>query len=174
MISQQELRMRCEEIHKTAEQTKLAQAMISGKLPAKVYKQYLWQFYQITDAIERNIKFDLADMERRVKFAKDCCDCLGNQTVSTLISTNEYCIEFYNMPYSQLKSHLYVHYLGWLYGGQIIKKNLTLPTNHLEFSDSKMCIDYMRTVVLAELTEPDVNEAIRAFERTIEIYNELY
>lgn len=173
MVSQKELREQCQDLHDQAEQTKLAQALIKGNVPAKVYKQMLWQLYQIADVIERKWRFEVTDLDRRQKLALDIAMC-GQGDVGTLASTSAYCAELNNLTLDQLRGHIYVHYMGWLYGGQLLRKNLKMPVNHLEFQDVKACVDYIRGRVLVDLTDADSLAAQRAFQSIMEIYNELY
>lgn len=173
MVSQQELREQCKDLHDQAEQTRLAQALIKGNVPAKVYKQMLWQLYQIADTIERKWSFEVSDLDRRRQLALDIAHC-GLGEVSTLASTSAYCAELNNLTPDQLRGHIYVHYMGWLYGGQLLKKASKHPVNHLEFQDPKACVDYIRTRILVDLTDADSLAAQRAFQTIMEIYNELY
>jgi heme oxygenase len=173
MVSQQELREQCQDLHKQAEETKLAQALVKGSVPARVYKQMIWQLYQIADVIERKWRFEVSDLDRRQKLALDVAQCAQGD-VSTLASTSAYCAELNNLTPDQLRGHVYVHYMGWLYGGQMLKKNLKFPINHLEFQDVKSCVDYIRSRVLVDLTDADSLAAQRAFQSIMEIYNELY
>tara|TARA_R110000868_G_scaffold9620_6_gene47635 strand:- start:59536 stop:60057 length:522 start_codon:yes stop_codon:yes gene_type:complete len=173
MVSQTELREQCQDLHTQAEETKLAQALIKGSVPAKVYKQLLWQLYLIADVIERKCRFDTTDLDRRQKLVFDIAQ-MGQGEVSMLASTSAYCAELNNLTLDQLRGHIYVHYLGWLYGGQMLRKNLKFPVTHLEFQDVKACVDYIRSRVLVDLTDADSLAAQRAFQSIMEIYNELY
>ena len=74
----------------------------------------------------------------------------------------------------QYKGHIYTHYLGWLYGGQMIAKNLALPKYHLQFNNPKACVDYVRNNLLGLVFDRDADEAKLAFSYTIKIYKELY
>ena len=67
-------------------------------------------------------------------------------------------------------AHVYVHYLGNMYGGQMIGKQLPGPHAHLSFEDLKGCIAYVR----ANLADISHDEANTAFDWTMRIYDELY
>lgn len=173
MITQAELRQSCLELHTQAEQTDLAKELISGTISPVKYKQLMWQLYVIADCLESKMKFGLGDLERRQWLAQDCAHS-GDGKVSTLLSTSNYVSELWNMTQDQLRGHVYVHYMGWLYGGQLIRKNFKLPCAHLTFQNVKACVDYVRTVTLADLATADADQAQRAFQSVIEIYEELY
>lgn len=173
MVSQQELREQCQDLHNQAQATRLAQALIKGSVPAKVYKQLVWQLYQIADVIERKWRFEVSDLDRRQKLALDVALC-GVGEFMTLSSTSAYCAELNNLTLEQLRGHIYVHYMGWLLGGQTLRDNLRFSSTHLEFQDVKACLDYLRSRVLVDLTDADSLAAQRAFQSIIEIYNEIY
>ena len=87
VITQQELRQSCHELHEQAEKTPLAQALINGTITAPQYKQLMWQLYMIADALESRISLGLGDLQRRQWLAQDCAHS-GDGTVSTLLSTS--------------------------------------------------------------------------------------
>jgi heme oxygenase len=176
-ITQQELRSIIQDLHSEAETTQLSQDLISGTIDAQIYKNMCYQMYLITDAIEHKIEKIDSRIFRRHQFVQDIIECPGG-SVKICNSTREY-IEYINnmvLPdmTERLKGAIYVFYMGWLYGGQMIAKKLTLPVNHLQFDNVKSCIDYIRTVILKDLTDQDAIEARRAFAAVIAIYRELY
>lgn len=175
-ITQQDLRQACAELHKQAETTQVAQELISGTMDPLVYKNYCYQLYLIADAIER--KMDLpAGLQRRNLLVQDIAEC-PTGPVRACPSTIEYVGYLSRMfnprLHGQMKGHIYTHYLGWLYGGQMIAKKLVLPKNHLRFENPKDCVDYVRTVILGLIFDRDAEEAKKAFEYSIRIYQELH
>ena len=175
-ITQKELREACNELHTIAEKTRLAQELISGSIDPLIYKNYCFQLYLIADAIERKINLDTA-LARRVELVKDVAECPPG-SVSVCAATIEY-VGYLDQMYSPsltgwFKGHIYAHYLGWLYGGQMISKNLSLPKHHLRFDNVKGCVDLVRNEILDQLHEHDANEAKVAFSYIIKIYDELY
>lgn len=173
MITQEELRQSCRELHEQAEKTPLAQALIAGTISAAVYKQLMWQLYMIADALESRMNLGLGDLQRRHLLAQDCAHS-GDGKVSTLLTTSNYVSDLLNLRDDQLRGHVYVHYMGWLYGGQMLRKTLKLPTAHLQFQNVKACVDQIRTNILADIATADADQAQRGFQSIIEIYNELY
>ena len=175
-ITQQDLRQACAELHKQAETTQVAQELISGTMDPLVYKNYCYQLYLIADAIER--KMDLpVDLQRRHLLVQDIAECPSGP-VKACPSTIEY-VDYLSRMFNpqlhgQMNGHIYTHYLGWLYGGQMIAKKLTLPKNHLRFENPKISVDYVRTVILGLIFDRDAEEAKKAFEYSIRIYQELH
>jgi heme oxygenase len=176
-ITQQELRASVQDLHSQAEKTKLSQDLINGSIDAQIYKNMCYQMWLITDAIEGHLTRMDPQITRRHQFVQDIAECPAG-TVNVCPSTKEYVTYIREMyfPFAtgQLRGVLYTFYLGWLYGGQMIAKKLTLPKHHLEFTNVKWCVDYMRNQILVNLTDRDGDEARRAFETTIQIYRELY
>lgn len=176
-ITQKELRAAVDDLHSAAEKTRLAQALITGNIDAQIYKNMCYQMWLITDAIEGHLKRLDPQITRRHQFVRDIAECPAG-IVNVCPSTQEYITHINEMyfPFAsgQLKGVIYTFYLGWMYGGQIIAKKLSLPTHHLKFNNVKWCIDHIRSQELLYLTDKDAIEARNAFEYTIKIYNELY
>jgi len=176
IITQQELRLAVSDLHDKAETTRLAKALISGNVDPDIYKNYCYQLYLIADAIESNIQ--LAEpLRRKNALVYDIAESPSGP-VKACSSTIEY-VDYLSSQYKpelhgQFKGHIYTHYLGWLYGGQMMAKNINLPKHHLKFDNVKNCVEYVRNTVLVYLSNRDIEEARKAFEYTIKIYQELY
>ena len=176
MITQHDIRLAVKDLHDSAEQTKLAKDLMSGNIDPIVYKNYCYQLYLIADVIESNVRLP-PSLCRKLLLIDDMLE-LPSGTVKACPSTIEY-VDYLSRQYKpalqgQSKGHIYTHYLGWLYGGQMIAKNITLPTNHLKFDNVKTCVNHIRDKILVYLTDYDKIEARKAFEYTIKIYQELY
>jgi heme oxygenase len=171
-ISQLELRNLCSDNHTKAEKTTLAKALISGNIAPTVYKNLCYQSYLICDTIESLTTFEHNDLYRRRQFVQDVAECPA-ENVYICDSTKRYINYLHNIKEKSLCGHIYTHYMGWLYGGQLIAKTLDLPKNHLKFENVKAAVDYVRQHILVNLTMDDVAEANNAFSYVIEIYEEL-
>lgn len=176
-ITHQDLKSACADLHGLAEQTRLAQDLLNSTIDPLIYKNYCYQLYLIADAIEAKMNLP-ADLERRHRLVQDIARCPGT-AVNACPSTLEYTrmLKGHYNPHihGQLNGHIYTHYLGWLYGGQMIAKKLAfLPKSHLEFQNPKECVDYVRKTILCMVWDRDAVEARKAFEYSIRIYNELY
>lgn len=171
-VNQQELRLLCLDNHTKAEKTPLAEAMISGSIEPLVYKNLCYQLYLICDAIESLTSFEHTDLYRRHLFVQDIAECPADN-MYICNSTKRYINYLQSINKELLRGHIYTHYMGWLYGGQLIAKTLHLPKNHLKFENVKAAVDYVRQHILINLTMHDVAEANKAFSYIIEIYEEL-
>jgi hypothetical protein len=175
-ITQKDLRDACTELHTHAEKTRLAQELIAGTIDPMVYKNYCYQLYLIADVIESRIQMP-NDLYRRHSLVMDIAECPSGPVTAcpATIEYAKYLSNHYNPQlHGQLKGHIYAHYLGWLYGGQMIAKRLDLPKNHLRFNDVKACVDHVRSVQLTMIFDRDAEEAKKAFAYIIRIYQELY
>lgn len=169
-IDQKELRAAVHVLHEQAEKTNLAQSLINGTIDSKKYKNLCFQLYLIADYIEK--KTDLpSTLQRRTAFVKDIAECLESP-VNICFATANYLTYLAGIE-NDLKGHIYAHYLGWLYGGQMIAKKLNLPKHHLQFENVKDSVEYMRNKILTNLTSNDAEEAKIAFEFIIAIYKEI-
>jgi heme oxygenase len=176
VMNQQDLRSAVRELHTEAEQTRLAQELVTGQIAKSIYKNYCYQLYLICDALESKIKLP-ETLIRRHQLVKDIAES-GDSPIFSCYATEDY-INYIKeqeifKTYGKLKGHIYTHYLGWLYGGQLIAKKLQLPAHHLSFADVAESTKFIRSVVLTDLTTVDIAEAKIAFECTIKIYRELY
>lgn len=175
-ITHQDLRQAVDALHKEAETTQLAQDLISGNMDPSIYRTYCYQFYLITDAIEKCVDLD-PRIRRRHAFVRDMAECQAGP-VNACSSTETYVRHIHgtssSVIHGQLNGHIYTHYLGWLYGGQMIAKNLRLPKHHLAFDHVRECVDILRQQVLGMIFDRDAEEAKIAFGHTIKIYREIY
>jgi heme oxygenase len=163
------LREAVEANHRAAEQTALAKSMIDGTMDLVMYHQLLFNMREIYAAIEKRLPFLPANVLRTKRYDDDLAD-LSRGAGTPMHSTADYVRYISTIDIPAVWAHVYVHYLGNMYGGQMIGKKLPWKHSHLEFDDLKGCISYVR----ANITEVDPNEANRAFEWTIGVYDELH
>jgi len=168
MIDKITLREATAASHHAAEQTALAQAMIQGTMSLPLYHQFIFNMAQIYSAIETKIPYLPGNVQRSPAYAADL-KALDRGSGTMLRITQEYVTYIMNLDVPRAWAHIYVHYLGNMYGGQMLKKNITFPTAHLEFKDIKDCISYVR----ANISDIDPAEANRAFDWTMKVYDEL-
>jgi hypothetical protein len=124
---------------------------------------------EIYSAIEKRLEFLPSDVKRVSRYTDDLND-LNRGAGTPLQSTQEYARYLSSADVPSLWAHVYVHYLGNMYGGQMLKKKFIWKCSHLEFNDVKSCITYVRN----NIEGVDPAEANRAFEWTIRIYDELH
>lgn len=163
------LREAVEANHRAAEQTPLARSMIDGTMTIEQYHNFIFNMKEVYSAIEKRITFMPLDVQRTQKYVDDLAS-LGRGAGTTVLSTNDYVRYLSQLDIPKVWAHVYVHYLGNMYGGQMLKKNMPWQSSHLDFDDVKGSIAYVR----ANITGIDHGEANLAFEWTVKIYDELH
>ena len=172
LITQKELLDSCHDLHINVEHTVVSQGLINGDIEPLLYKNVCYQLYLIADAIENRYYFSHSDLVRRHLLVNDIANSI-NGPVTACNATVKYIEHLNRLNHLFLKGHIYTHYLGWLYGGQLIAKNLNLPVAHLKFKNVTESVNFIRRSVLSVITDLDVVEARVAFQSIIDIYNEL-
>lgn len=161
-------------VHDAAEQTALSQMLVAGDFTAHEFVTYLSNMQIIYSKLEsRNVITHEPLMRSKLMLA----DIAANQAlladhalIPTLSTVYEYADYIELLSKDQVWAHVYVHYLGDLYGGQIIAKQMPYACSYLAFDNRIECIDYVRSNIASCSAE----QAIIAFEWVIKIYDELY
>lgn len=164
-----DLRQAVKENHDKAEQTALSKLMISGTMRDHTYAAMLENMMQVYAELERDSMITKIEV-LRYKRINDDLKRMGGSKWPVASSVSEYVQYLRDLEPRDRWAHVYVHYLGNMYGGQMLRKSLPGPATHLEFDDLKGCVAYVRQ----NLTDIDPAEANRAFEWTIRIYDDLH
>lgn len=155
------------EVHKEAEETLLAKELISGDISEGKWNSLLSNLYQIHSTIESRGLIEKPEVLRSSKLAEDLA---GKSThLHYTKSMIDYCYYLDYLSDEDLWAHIYVHYLGHMFGGQFIKKQVKWSSNFLDFEDHKGCIDYVRE----KTANVNPEEAKVAFQWIIKVYDEL-
>jgi heme oxygenase len=155
--------------HQAAEKTRWSQMMISGEMRIEQYGAMLYNMQPIYAELERTGLINKPEV-MRAKLVQADLDALGGTKHGLTLSTVYYTRYLESLEYDARWAHIYVHYLGNMYGGQMIGRRLPGQHTHLLFDDLKGCIAYVRE----NLANVSAAEANTAFEWTIRIYDELY
>jgi len=171
----QYLREAVQHIHDAAEHTALSQMLIQGDFSAAEFVVYLSNMQIIYSKLEscgiitheplKRSRLILADIKNNQQLLSD-----DHALIPILSTVHDYADYIGKLSTDQLWAHVYVHYLGDLYGGQIIAKALPYSCAYLEFHDRPSCISHVRS----NIDNCDPQQAIVAFEWVIKIYEELY
>ena len=167
------LREQSKEIHDLAEKTILSQELINGTVSKLHYLKYLNNRFLVLSAIELKLASEMpVDLKRMCSIRKDIIVCdpiydVRHITNSALIYHNH----LLSLDKKKLYPHVYVHYLGDLYGGKIIKKALPFQAYHLDFKNPEQCIQWVRD--RCEHTEEFLQGVNTAFDYVIKIYDEI-
>lgn len=163
------LREAVKEAHDRAEQTALSRLMISGTMRDHTYAALLENMMQIYAELESDGMITKIEVLRYHRLRDDLAS-LGGSRWPMAASVLDYVRYLRDLDAKGRWAHVYVHYLGNMYGGQMLRKTLPGKASHLHFDDIKGCIAYVRE----NIADVDPAEANAAFEWTIKIYDELH
>ena len=164
-----DLRTVTKDIHDAAEQTAFSQMLIRGDFTKSEWAAFLYNQLEAYEAIESRGLITQKELLRVPKIEQDL-EMLGAEPAAVVNSTWRYASYIKTLPEEALWAHIYVRYLGDLYGGQMIKRAITWPTNLLDFEEKSACVAYLRQ----HTADADPAEAVAAFKWVIDIYNELH
>jgi heme oxygenase len=164
-----DLREAVRDSHKRAEQTELSKLMITGGMRKDTYAAFIENMQVIYAELERDGMIAKPEVLRNKIILQDIVD-MDYEPCVIAPNVKNYVQYLSGLSANDRWAHVYVHYLGNMYGGQMIGKQLPGPHAHLTFEDLKGCIAYVR----ANITDIHYNEANAAFDWTMRIYDELY
>lgn len=176
------LREITKDLHREAETTKFAKLLLSGKIQLPDYKNYLYQLIAVYDPIEwynsrQGVLDSMPTLPRLSAIRQDFAELDDGSycylTPSTL-SYQAYLHALGNDPLRKhlIKAHLYCRHMGDLFGGQIIKKQISHISSG-KFYDFDNA-EEMKTLIRAELTDDLGSEARTAFSYAILMMRDLY
>jgi len=171
------------DLHHEAETTQFAKLLLSGKISAEDYANYLYQLVLIYPIIELSNKNQgnldkLTGIERTPAIYQDFIEIAGkdysNKWLPVTIEYHNYLLELINDPARKhlVKAHLYCRHMGDLNGGQIIKKQVAHISKgrFYDFKDA----DALKVAIRSELTDDLGDEARVAFTFAIRMMRELF
>ena len=164
-----DLREAVRDNHQAAEKTRWSQMMISGDMRIEQYAAILYNMQPIYTELERTGLITKPEV-LRARLVQQDLDALGGTQHGLTLSTVYYTRYLETLDDRARWAHIYVHYLGNMYGGQMIGRRLPGPHTHLIFDDLRGCIAYVRE----NLTDVSQQEANTAFIWTMKVYDELY
>ena len=185
-------------IHKEAEQQKWSKLLVSGKMSADQYGQYLYNQLQIYSALESRANdlglFNQYKMLNNIKrSAVMSCDLQFFPYKAGMEEcTLEYIDYCRSLNADEVLAHIYVRHFGDMYGGQIIRKKLPTPLEEslnswtsedgvkpwgedigwgemYNFDDRAETIKYVRSLLDIKMAD----EAIHCFQWAIKLFHAL-
>lgn len=157
------------DIHDAAEKTRWSQWMIAGELTESEWAQHLFNLLEIHQAIESRGTITLPGLLRVDAIKRDLEAIDDRPTPVIAPSTWSYVEHLRKLDPDLMWAHVYTHYLGMVFGGQMIKRATRWPCTFLDFEDRQACIAWLRQ----HTASADPDEAVSSFRHTIDIYNEL-
>lgn len=166
------LREKIADKHDLAEKSKFMEFLLIGKIPKRMYADFLYNqylCYRVLEekAQEQGLLTDMPDLWRASKMKEDL-DELAEEGLTVYQSTLDY-MKYVTVEPANLLAHIYVRHFGDMYGGQMIKKLVPSSGKMYEFENRKEMIDKIRTMLSDDLGD----EANKCFDFAINLFNEL-
>ena len=169
------------EKHDAIESHPFMRAMIDGSLSDFKYAVYLANLLPIYKAVEmflftknnnsnivqsKKILEDLSSYSQILNFKFDLENC------PQICFNTEWLKYFLSKSDFFKKVELYIRWLADMYGGQIIKKNITF-TKKYEFNNLRQCIQQVRQQIEDGLDETNVDQFIEEVNKAYEFHHKL-
>lgn len=157
------------EYHDLIENAPLSKLIMSGAINKKQWDMLVRQKAYVYRAIEDRISLPKY-AQLAIKVELD----LHTEYTTLLESTHEYLRHLRKVPEEQIWAHVYVHYLGEMFGGQIMAKKIPYENKqHMKIEHRMDAIAYIR----GQIEGKDAllkDEAISAFKLMLDIHNEIF
>lgn len=156
--------------HTEAEKSAFMKKLLKGQISKNEYAQFLYNNLFAYSALEELIPefFEGNDLSRSRKIVSDLFELQENNLKITP-STKEYVAYLATLNKEQLKSHIYVRYMGDLFGGQFIKNSIPTTGNMLKFND----VESLKQLIRSCVNESHAEEANKCFDFIRKINDEL-
>ena len=159
------------EKHQAAESTAFMKSVFAKTMPLDTWADFTFQKLLWYGTIEMKCRAagyltDLPDIERAHKIYKDYRAMTGgDHKHKWRQESSDYHRYLLTLDNSKILAHLYTWHMGDLFGGQMIKKIIDAPHEHLEFKDPQL----LMTNIRAKLSDDLAEEANIAFDWAIKI-----
>jgi heme oxygenase len=155
--------------HDAIEELPLNKSIFDGSITEKQWTLLLHQKYHLYKYIESRIELP-ENLRREERLFEDC-----NKLPRVLLgATHKYLEHLQSLDDAAIWGHLYVHYMGELFGGQMLKKMVPYENkSHMDFESRKELVDYMRAE-LAGREEELADEANLGFKLSMDLYDEIF
>ena len=164
------LKEKIEVNHKIAENTVFAKYLISGDVSQKVYSDFLFNQFMIYSEIEKLSDYSFMPLiNRENRIFKDYTEIRGDIIPIVFLETKRYIEYIRTLTQRELLAHIYVRYLGDMYGGFIIAKNVPGSATMYDFLMKNEAIKEIRD----KLDDSHAEEANKCFEYIIKQYGEI-
>lgn len=166
--------------HTRAEKTAFVNRMLKKNMSPKQYYIYLSNLFLVYSVLEglsqkAGVLEGIESVTRSVRMMKDLEELEslhGYRTPKPLKSTMDYYDYIMNMEgdKDRLLAHIYVHHMGDLSGGQILKRFVHGSATRYEFDGD---IEELKVKIRAKLHDGLAEEAIKCFDMVTEFLEEL-
>jgi len=158
-----------QENHRRAERTAFVAAMMKNQLTNQQWADYLIWKRDLLVILDRKLELKQSHLEfdRVQQFDSDIQET--GVVPRELQSSQAYNEHIKNLDDRQAWAHVYVHYLGDLRGGQMLRRMVQLPMTHVDYTDKEA----IESVIRAQVDESLADEANCAFVLTMAVMEEI-
>ena len=167
------------EHHRNAERQKFVKVLMGGKIPHKVYAEFLYNQYVAYNILEacamaEGVFNDLPDVRRAPKILEDFQELWGKdaEPPKPKPSIQKYVDHIMSIKEDpeKLMAHIYTRHMGDLSGGQMIKKKVPGTGKFYMFEEPHN----LKTAIRSKLNDNMADEAKICFEYATELFKEMH
>jgi|14BtaG_2_1085337.scaffolds.fasta_scaffold00080_9 heme oxygenase len=163
------------EHHRSAERCGFVKTLLSGSINPVVYGTFLLNQYHKYSALEslahsRGLLTGIESIQRADKILVDATELLLHQNIDLLESTTEYVNHIQTLNDHDLFAHIYVHHMGDLSGGQMIKKRVPGACTMYDFDGD---VNEIKKEIRSRCKDSMAQEAKMCFDFAIKQFNEM-
>lgn len=155
----------------------MAQSMVNGTISAAAYADLLANLllaYGDVESKARRVGWikQLGGISRFSRMLEDLAELTSQYDLETTIYHDfiaEYCDRVWRQSKGATLAHIYVHHMGDMFGGQMLRDKLPGKCRRYDFEDRKDLIAKIRENLSHDKAE--MQEAIAAFDFVIGIYD---
>lgn len=180
--------------HQNAERQEFARKMMSGEMSEAEYKTYLWNMWLVYDVLEDvalsmgvfgpqdlsmpGDDLPLDGLTQADDIMADFVELGGDVdnppvTVDAVEEYRSHIIKNCQHDKDKLLAHVYVRHMGDLSGGQMIAAKVPGSGKMYQFADMSHSVDEMKNAIRARTKDGMADEANKAFEFSIKIFEQL-
>lgn len=180
--------------HQNAERQEFARNMMSGEMSEAEYKTYLWNMWLVYDVLEDvalsmgvfgpqdlsmpGDDLPLDGLTQADDIMADFVELGGDVdnppvTVDAVEEYRSHIIKNCQHDKDKLMAHVYVRHMGDLSGGQMIAAKVPGSGKMYQFADMSHSVDEMKNAIRARTKDSMADEANKAFEFSIKIFEQL-
>ena len=163
------------EHHRSAERCGFVKVLLGGNIEPTLYGVFLLNQYHKYSALEqlaleRGLLVGIESIQRADKILADATELLLHNNIDLLQSTLEYISHVQTLNDHDLFAHIYVHHMGDLSGGQMIKKRVPGACTMYEFDGD---VIELKNEIRSRCKDSMAQEAKMCFEFAIKQFNEM-
>lgn len=148
---------------------------MGGNIDPVVYGMFLLNQYHKYSALEslaleRGLLDGIETIQRADKILVDATELLLHTNIDLLESTTEYINHIQTLDDHDLFAHIYVHHMGDLSGGQMIKKRVPGGCTMYEFDGD---VNEIKQEIRSRCKDSMAQEARMCFDFAIKQFNEM-